>query len=333
MASLDTIATTLAQLTALVAAQQQQLAALQTKTASAAPSAAGAGRAKRELSEDEKAKKREQPWILFTNRVRELLKSRASAKGGKETQQFAATLKDASPKTAEGKPDYSSWTDEDILARFASWTAPEVSKQKAAGKSWAKPKGSSVAGSEAASVVSGGGAAAAEKPKKERKNPWAGLSEEEKAERVAKMQAGRAAKKAAKDGALDDEPLGTSAEEATAAVAKTKAALSKAKAAKAASAAPKSPALGGSVGAGGGAPVAAALSAPSAPASDEFKPMLFKTVRYLYRKSDGHCYLREEDGTQGAWAGIFTVVNGKPTLDTSAPAPDAEDEEVFGDDE
>lgn len=37
---------------------------------------------------------------------------------------------------------------------------------------------------------------AAEEPKKERKNPWAGLSEEAKAERIAKMQAGRQAKKA-----------------------------------------------------------------------------------------------------------------------------------------
>jgi hypothetical protein len=57
------------------------------------------------------------------------------------------------------------------------------------------------------------------------------------------------------------------------------------------------------------------------PQTEDFKPMLFKAVKYLFRKSDGHCYLRKEDGTQGAWAGIFTVVNGKPNLDTSVPAP------------
>jgi hypothetical protein len=39
---------------------------------------------------------------------------------------------------------------------------------------------------------------AAEKPKKERKNPWAALTEEQRADRLAKLAAGREAKKARK---------------------------------------------------------------------------------------------------------------------------------------
>ncbi len=60
-------------------------------------------------------------WILFTKRVRDLLK--ANGYNGKaigvEANQFASSLK------AE-EPDLSAWSDQEILARRKAWTAPRL---------------------------------------------------------------------------------------------------------------------------------------------------------------------------------------------------------------
>jgi hypothetical protein len=319
-----------------LAALESQIAALKAQLG--APSAPVKG-AKKELSAAALEARRSSPWIVFTGRVRALLKT-AGATGGIETQMFCSSLKDTTPIGLDGKADYSVWSDADILARFGSWTRPEVSKQAAAKSS--------------ASVASGDDAdgAAAEKPKKERKNPWAGLSEEERAAKIAKMQAGRKAKKAGSEEAAEasdgDAAPAAPAPSAPASVAgsessgkkkrgpwseETKAKAAAKRAAKKEASADVSVAAGGGAAAAPASPMAAALKVPLPPSDDEedaFKRILFKGQSYLVNSS-GWCYYRESDGTQGRWAGIFKR-GPPPTLDASVPEPEA-DEEVFGDDE
>jgi hypothetical protein len=254
-------------------------------------------------------------WRLFTERVGTLLKTEGYS--GKDLAvgnlQFCKTLKTENE-------DLSSWVDADILARRAAWTAPE-------------PKTKEEKASAAASVVSGDAELEEEtssKPaKKPRKSAWEGLSEEERKAKVAKMQAGRAAKKAEKEGAKEDAP-----------------ASPKASAAKSESSPP--PAKTAAV------PSAKAVAPPSAPAesapADEFRPVMLKSKRYFVNLASGHAYLRNEDGSQGDWAGIFhnpakagepqnpdAKTPKAPWIDASVPEPGAEGEEeeelTFGDDE
>ncbi len=302
-----------------------------------APAAAGAGKAKKEKkAKDPDAPKRAPTaWRLFADRVRSVLKDNgfSGVALGTECVQFCSALK-------EENADLSSWTDEDIVARRSAWTKPEVSKGEAKfGKNWVKnkswrktPEGSVVSGAadEADGEAADGGAAPA---KKERKNPWANLSEAERADRIAKMKAGKAAKKAAAEGNLDDEPLGASAEEIKAAAAKMAAVKPKtetaAPAPKKAEAAPAPPKV--SAGAGLAAASASAASAASA-SGGEFKPVLLNGNRYLVNLTTGHAYHRLSDGSQGDWAGIFSKTP-KPHIDDSVPEPGAEEEEelTFGD--
>ena len=63
------------------------------------------------------------PWRLFTDRIRDLLKSAgySGADLGVKMVQFASSLKDE-------KADFSAWTDEEILARRKTWAPPNVAK-------------------------------------------------------------------------------------------------------------------------------------------------------------------------------------------------------------
>ena len=294
-------------------------------------------------SAEEKKERAPTAWRLFADRVRALLRENGyeGRALGPECVQFASSLK-------EENADFSSWSDSDILARREAWSAPEISKgELKGGKGWAKT-GERRAASKNGSVVSGADGEEAEegseKPKKARKNPWEGLSPEEKAERIAKMKAGKAAKKAASEGLLDDEPLGASAEEIKATAAKMAAVKAKSEEAppkvsappKAVSASPKavSEAPKSSAAAGGGAAAAAASSSSSSAsaAASAFKPVLLTGTRYLVNMESGHAYFRNEDGSQGEWAGIFSRTP-KPHVDTSVPEPGAEEEgeeeEVF----
>jgi hypothetical protein len=284
---------------------------------SSKPSApAAGGKAKKEKKERKSKSSDSEPraptaWRLFADRVRTLL--RAEGYEGKalgpQCVQFASSLK-------EENADFSSWSDSDILARRAAWSAPEVSKgELKGGKGWAKT-GERRASSKPSSVVSGEAPEEAEeeaeKPKKARKNPWEGLSDEQKAERIAKMKAGKAAKKAAAESSAPE------AEEEAPVSPKVKAeAAPKASAPKEAKpsspkAAPKS------------TPVVPVAAAPAA--AGQFKPVLLVGVRYLVNMESGHAYYRNEDGSQGDWAGIFSRTP-KPHVDTSVPEPGAEGEE------
>jgi hypothetical protein len=242
---------------------------------------------------------------------------------GTECVQFCSSLK-------EENADFSSWSESDILARRAAWSAPEVSKQKA------KSSPPSVASEVEAE-------AEAAPTKKERKNPWAGLSEEQKAERIAKMKAGKAAKKAS---AEEEAPASLSdAEAAPASVSSSEKKkrgpkkfsemspeeVAEAKAKRASKKEAKSSA----------APPAAAAAAkmplpPSPPSSvsplENFQRVMLSGSAYWVNLQNGHCYHRLTDGSQGDWAGIFSRTP-KPHVDSSVPEPGAEEEELNFDDE
>jgi hypothetical protein len=101
------------------------------KSGAVAPSmpAGKAGNAK-------KTPKAPNSWILFTSRVRSVIKDSGvlgEKKLGKECQQFCGYLR------AEFS-DLDSWTAEAILARFSGWTVPEKSKMAIAGLTYKEDK-------------------------------------------------------------------------------------------------------------------------------------------------------------------------------------------------
>lgn len=228
-------------------------------------------------------------WRLFADRVRALLKDNGyTGKAlGTECVQFCATLKDENS-------DLSSWADADILGRRAAWSAPEIGRLEAKlGKGWAKT-GERKAAAKAASVASasasdaeGSAPASVDKPK--RKSAWEGLSEEARAAKIAKMQAGRAAKKAAKDAA----PTETSSVPVAVTTQSN----------------------------------AAALPLPASPKSTGSSANLRKVTlnqkAYLINLESGHAWYRNADDSKGDWAGLFSKTP-KPNIDFTAPEPEAD---------
>jgi len=284
--------------------------ALASKPVSAAP--VKGVRAKKEKDPDA-PKRAPSAWILFTKRVHDLLaeNSYTGSDLGKNNQMFCGSLKDENS-------ELSSWKDEDILARRAAWAVPEISKQKASGKSYRKNKEGSTASVASApaedELEDAASAAPSEESKKRGPAKGTKLTEEQKAQRKATREANKAKKAAAEGfsaGRLDDEPLGASAEEIQEAV---KAAAAVKKAAPAPAPAP--------------APVAVKTEA-----ADEFKPVLLNKKRYLVNLATGHAYNRNEDGSQSTWAGIFSKKmqhpDGKiaPGIDFTVPEPGAEEAE------
>jgi hypothetical protein len=233
-------------------------------------------------------------WRLFTDRVRDLLRSNGyEGKAiGVECVQFCSTLKDE----LEDGQELSFWADADILARRGAWSAPEVSKQKAAGKSWRKAK----TGSSTASVVSDGGSvksgpapvlAEVEAPSatdggasvsSDKKKPGPSKGKKWSAEAKASAAAKRAAKKASKT--TEDAP-------------------------------------------------ASAVALPLLPPSPEdsgdedelagFQRVSLAGARYWVNMKDGRAYHRESDDSRGDWAGLF-VRDPKPRIDDSVADPNAE---------
>ena len=256
------------------------------------------------------------PWIVFTGRVRELLRNNGYEKGqlGKECQMFCGNLKD------ENK-DLATWTDEDILARRAAWTAPTTSKQAAAGIHYKDGKKVvTPPGSAANSVVDGeanvGATSSNATSTKKRKNPWEGLTEEQRKAKSAAMKAGKEAKKAAttttEDSANTTSSTITPVAQDTAPVLMATSSSSVSN--------------------------AAAVAATTEPAADsnEFKGVMVGGTRYLVQLSSGHCYKREKDGSQGDWAGIFHRTGGPkggPWIDDKVPEPVQDDDEDNADGE
>jgi len=252
--NVSAILSSIAKMESELAALKAQLGGSVSKSAASAP------------KERKPRKKSDAPpsaWRLFADQVRQTLKDNGyTGKAlGTECVQFCATLKDENA-------EFASWTPADILARRAAWSAPEISRGEAKlGKGWAKT-GERKAAAKAASVASASdgevSAVSADKPK--RKSAWEGLSEEQRAAKIAKMQAGRAAKKAA---------------------ATTETSVS-APVTNAASTLPPLP------------------PSPESTGATKLRKVSLNKTAFLVNLENGHAWYRNADDSQGDWAGIFS---------------------------
>jgi len=299
-----------------ISVMEKELAALKAQVAPVTEKKE-AKKEKKEAAPSAEEKKPRAPtaWLVFTERVRGLLREAdyPSKALGPEMTKFCSELK-------KDNEDLSSWSSEDILARRAAWTAPEAKAPSAP-----------------ASVVEE--AAEEKKPeeKKPRKSAWEGLSEEDRAAKIAKMQAGRAAKKAAKSPEVEEAaPVAAPASDGEASVtssekkkrgpkkladmsseerlaheAKVKERAAKKAEKKAAPSSPELPPLPPS-------PVASV-------GESSFKRVLLDGKRYLVNMTSGHTYFRAADDSQGDWAGIFKKTGSKktggPWVDDSVSEP------------
>jgi hypothetical protein len=318
------VSTVLAQLLSEVKSMNGRLSALESHISakpSPASAAAGGGKKAKKERDPDAPKRAPTAWVLFTGRVRSVLSAAGFEKKdlGVDTIMFSSSLK-------EENAVLDSWSDADILARRAAWVKPEVSKKKASAPASVVLEDGEVAPSEDEAPA-----------KKERKNPWAGLTPEQKAERIAKMKAGKAAKKSSEEEApaSDGEAPAsvTSSEKKKRGPKKfsemSPEELAEAKAKRAAkkeaktTEAPKSS-------------VAALPALPASPKSsvssplDGFQRVMLSGAAYWVNLSSGHCYHRLSDGGQGEWAGIFHRTP-KPRIDDSVPEPSEDDGFVLED--
>jgi hypothetical protein len=181
-----------------------------------------------------------------------------------------------------------------------------------------------------------------------RKNPWTGLTENQRAVLVAQMQSGRKAKKEREftsDRAPTDwrlfadrvrsllaasgykgKDLGHELIQFASSLKEEKADLSawsdEEILARRESWSPPSSAT----------KVAAPLPAAAAANTVEFKPIMLAGNRYLVNLATGHTYHRLANGSQGDWAGIFHRTGGPkggPYIDDSVPEPSSSTESTF----
>ena len=215
---------------------------------------------------------------------------------------FSDALKEHSKRQREGDPEKQ--------AKYEAYRAKTDEKQ-AAKKSGASSVASA---SDSGSVHESGAVPATGEVKKERKNPWLGLTDEQKAERVAKMTAGKLAKKAAAA------PTAEPAPPAAVAVAMTPVVPQKPSVPKPSAAKPSA-----------AKPVAASVVAPApsvevvAGAADDeetYAHWEHKGVKY-WKNGLHYLYKRNLDDSFGAWAGRFDVPKRK--IDTTVPEPPVED--------
>lgn len=221
---------------------------------------------------------------------------------------FSDALKEHSKRQREGDPEKQ--------AKYEAYRAKTDEKQ-AAKKSGASSVASA---SDSGSVHESGAVPATGEVKKERKNPWLGLTDEQKAERVAKMTAGKLAKKAA---AATAEPAAATppvAASAAVAVAMTPVVPQKPSVPKPSVAKPSA-----------AKPVAASVVAPApsvevveASADDEeaFQSFEFKGVKY-WKNGLQYVYKKTSDGGFGDYLGRYDVPKRK--IDTTVPEPPVED--------
>ena len=280
----------------------------------------GKGKGKAESTDGEPKKKRElTPLIAAMNEERKHIFEELKASWAEKNAEFASldpkalatavkngeveakprfsdALKEHSRRQREGDPEKQ--------AKYEAYRA-KVDAEQASKKSGA----SSVVSEEAEDAPSG-------EVKKERKNPWADLSDEQRAERVAKMKAGKAAKKEAASTAA--EPV-AAAEPAPAPAAAPVAEKRPVKAAPAKPTAPKPSAAP--------APVAVKeeekVEVIQASADDEeaFAPFEFKGVKY-WKNGLQYVYKKTSDGGFGDYAGRYDVPKRK--IDATVPEPPSE---------
>ena len=229
---------------------------------------------------------------------------------------FSDALKEHSKRQREGDPEKQ--------AKYEAYRAKTDEKQ-AAKKSGASSVASA---SDSGSVNESGAVPATGEVKKERKNPWLGLTDEQKEERKAKMAAGKEAAKKVREAAAASvaAPVAVTASVAVAVTAST---ASNAAAAPAVAekrpvkVAPKA-AASAPAPAPAPAPVAAAVEVVEASADDEeaFQPFEFKGTKY-WKNGLQYVYKKTSDGGFGDYLGRYDVPKRK--IDTTVPEPPVED--------
>ena len=223
---------------------------------------------------------------------------------------FSDALKEHSKRQREGDPEKQ--------AKYEAYRAKTDEKQ-AAKKSGASSVASA---SDSGSVNESGAVPATGEVKKERKNPWLGLTEEQKAERKAKMAAGKEAAKKVREAAAASvaapvaapapAPVSTASNAAAAPAVAEKRPVKVAPKAAASAPAPAP------------APVAAAVEVVEASADDEeaFQPFEFKGTKY-WKNGLQYVYKKTSDGGFGDYLGRYDVPKRK--IDTTVPEPPVED--------
>lgn len=285
------------------------------------PSALPTGKKAPKKEEKEKKERKTSDWALFTQRVRALLKE-----GGYEKKDLSVGCLQFCGDLKKENADFSSWASEDILAKRAAWVVPE-------GK---RPEKSSVA-SGAASVVSADGDAeapseASAEPKKRGPKKGTKLTEEQKAQRKATRESNKAAKSSSEDEAeapasdTEGAVSTTSSEKKKRGPKKysemTPEELAAAKAKREAKKEAKSasPSLAAAL-----PPLPPSPSGPKASAAlANFQPVMLGGHRYYINLASGYAYNRNEDGSQGHWAGLFSRTP-KPHVDFSVAEPEFTD--------
>ena len=216
---------------------------------------------------------------------------------------FSDALKEHSKRQREGDPEKQ--------AKYEAYRAKTDEKQ-----AQKKSGANSVASASDSGSVNESGAVPATGEVKKRKNPWADLTEEQKKERVAKMTAGKLAKKAAAEPAAVVAPVSVS-QVAVTPVIPQKPSVPKPSAPK--QSAPKPSAA--SVPAA--APVAAVeVVAGDADDEETYKDFEFKGVKY-YKNGLQYVYKQLSDKNVGDYVGRYDVPKRK--IDTTVPEPPVED--------
>jgi hypothetical protein len=225
--------------------------------------------------------------------------------------------------------------------RLRGLADPEVAKKQAEQKvKKAEKKAAKATSSSASSVASAPSVSVSEPPseKKERKNPWLALTEEQKAERVAKMAAGRLAKKEAAVASVavpvavpstsnpfDDAPA-SDAESATSSKKRGPPKGVKLSEEERVRRAAKAKATRDAKKVAG----AAAVPLPASPTSSSASSVIVEEIdeetftkqqigsKIVYKNALGHVRAYTTDGA-GVWLGMYDPV--KKVIDTSVPEP------------
>ena len=231
----------------------------------------------------------------------------------------------AKPRFSDALQEHSRRLRENDPAKQAKYEA----YRKVADAKTAKIQAARAAAPAPASVtVSAPASVTSTSEKKERKNPWLDLTDEQKAERKAKMAAGKEAAKKVREAAAASvaapvavtasvaapAPVSTASNAAAApAVAEKRPVKVAPKAAASAPAPAPAP-----------APVAAAVEVVEASADDEeaFQPFEFKGTKY-WKNGLQYVYKKTSDGGFGDYLGRYDVPKRK--IDTTVPEPPVED--------
>ena len=225
---------------------------------------------------------------------------------------FSDALKEHSKRQREGDPEKQ--------AKYEAYRAKTDEKQ-AAKKSGA----SSVASASDSGSVNESGAVPATGEVKKRKNPWLGLTDEQKEERKAKMAAGKEAAKKVREAAAASVAAPVAVTASVAVVAPVSTASNAAAAPAVAEKRPVkvAPKAAASAPAPAPAPVAPVeVVAGDADDEETYAHWEHKGVKY-WKNGLHYLYKRNLDDSFGAWAGRFDVPKRK--IDTTVLEPPVED--------